>query len=90
MHTASSYRTRRTILSRKGKPTEVIDMSINDSGLGYTHGGGDAGMIAVLYDMISGESELKTSLAESIESHLMAIKAEESRLAGGKLLPVHE
>ena len=77
-------------LSVFGKPTEVIDMSINDNGLGYTHGGGDAGMIKALYDMISGESELKTSLAESIESHLIAIKAEESRLTGGKTLLVHE
>ena len=79
------------ILSVFGKPTEVIDMTITDeNGLGYTHGGGDAGMIKALYDMISGQSTLETSIDASIESHLIAIKAEESRLAGGKMLLVHE
>ena len=57
---------------------------------GYaTHGGGDEGMIRSLYDMLSGGGTLSTSLAASVESHLMGIAAEESRLAGGALVKVH-
>ena len=53
------------------------------------HGGGDIGLVSSLYDMIMGAKESKTSLSESIESHLMAISAEESRLEGGTLKFVH-
>lgn len=57
---------------------------------GYGHGGGDAGLINALYGMLSGESAQKTSFSASVESHLMGICAEESRLQGGKLVYVHK
>lgn len=53
------------------------------------HGGGDVGLVSELYDMVLGNVEERTSLEASIESHLMAIAAEESRVKGGKLVKVH-
>ena len=53
------------------------------------HGGGDQGLVDSLYAMLTGGADETTSLEHSVESHLMAICAEESRLAGGKLIQVH-
>ncbi len=51
------------------------------------HGGGDHRMIDELYDIMTGKTpEVATSIDESIESHYMALAAEESRLNGGKLI----
>lgn len=72
-----------------GQPAELIDPAIQKTNEAYAHGGGDARMIDALYGMISGESPLTTSLEQSVESHLIGIRAEESRLEGGKLLLVH-
>lgn len=53
------------------------------------HGGGDHRMIDELYDIITGKMpKVATSINESIESHYMALAAEESRLAGGKLVEI--
>ncbi len=54
------------------------------------HGGGDIGLIRKMYDILSGRADNRTSLEASVESHLMGICAEESRLAGGALMFVHE
>lgn len=78
------------VLSVYGEPTEIIDVTVNEHGLDYAHGGGDARMIDALYGMVSGELKLETALEASVESHLIGIKAEESRLLGGKTLLVHE
>ena len=68
---------------------EIIDMkAINESG--HNHGGGDAGIIQSFYDMLSGKSAIETSLSKSVESHLMALMAEKSRLENGKLIEVHK
>ncbi len=56
---------------------------------GHRHGGGDAGLIKELYDMVTGKISAITSLEKSVECHLMGIAAEESRAAGGKLVRVH-
>lgn len=51
------------------------------------HGGGDDGIVNALYDALTGQKcETDTSLENSLESHLMAIAAEDSRLANGKRL----
>ena len=72
-----------------GKPTELIEIStLVDHGSG--HGGGDDGLINSLYGMLTGQTSETTSLKASIESHLMGIAAEESRVQGGKLVFVHE
>ena len=53
------------------------------------HGGGDAELVRELYEVLSGEHAAATSLAESIESHLMGAAAEESRKANGACILVH-
>lgn len=57
---------------------------------GYNHGGGDKFLIEQLFDMLCGNAMPGTSLEESIESHLMGICAEKSRLNGGELVTVHK
>ena len=56
---------------------------------GYGHGGGDNGIINALYDILCGNTAAATALDASVESHLMGIRAEQSRLQGGTLLKVH-
>ena len=53
------------------------------------HGGGDHRMIDELYDIMTGQNpQIATSIDESIESHYMALAAEESRLNGGQLIEI--
>ena len=75
-------------VKRFSKDEDVInisDLAINDS---MAHGGGDYMLIDSLYDSLSNNKS-KTTLESSIESHLMAIYAEESRLNNGKIIKVH-
>lgn len=75
------------IRSFKG-PEEIIKFTdLNEKG--YGHGGGDFGLISMLYDILSGNENSRTNLVDSIESHLMGICAEESRLKGGELIYIH-
>ncbi len=76
------------VLKRFGQEKEVIHMSeILEKG--YGHGGGDAGLVNKLYDILSGTVEADTTLEASVESHRMGVRAEESRLKNGKLVNVH-
>ena len=76
-------------LKKFNRPEETIELkSLADSGFG--HGGGDFGLVNSLYDMLEGKATAETALEASIESHLIGICAEESRLQGGKLILVHE
>ena len=51
------------------------------------HGGGDHRMIDSIYEIMTNDSEiLTTSIDNSVESHYMALAAEESRINGGKLV----
>jgi hypothetical protein len=53
------------------------------------HGGGDHRMVDELYEiMTAANPKVATSLDESIESHYMALAAEESRLNGGQLIEI--
>lgn len=71
-----------------GKPTEVIDvakLATDFSG----HGGGDNRMVEEFLDMIiegKGPNNRTTSVERSVESHLICMAAEESRLNGGKVI----
>lgn len=76
------------LLTPFGEPTQTIRLG-DLSEAGMAHGGGDEGIICDLYDTICGNKSETTSLAESLESHLMGIAAEESRLGGGKSVNVH-
>ena len=72
-----------------GEPETIDIKRLLDEG-GHNHGGGDAGIMDSFYKLLNGEVSSETSLDKSVESHLMALKAEESRLQKGKLLKVHE
>jgi predicted dehydrogenase len=55
------------------------------------HGGGDAGLMTAFVKTLRGErGALRTSARDSLESHLMAFAAEESRLNGGVLIDMGE
>jgi len=57
---------------------EDIEVPPADSG----HGGGDFGIVRGFVHALRGESEALTDARESLESHLMAFAAEESRVNG--------
>ena len=71
----------------EGPQVTKID-TLEDSG--YAHGGGDVFLVKKLYEVLCGNAKADTSLEASVESHLMGIRAEESRLAEGKLVYVHK
>ena len=55
------------------------------------HGGGDHRLIEYVYEVMTSESDtLTTSIDNSVESHYMALAAEESRVNGGKLVELEK
>lgn len=76
-------------LNKYGQERQTINIG-NLCEKGYGHGGGDYGLISALSDFLDGNGDANTSLEKSIESHLMGICAEESRLQGGKLIYLNE
>ena len=58
---------------------EILKGAIQDD---FGHGGGDLMMVRDFYKALAGDGELGTTLDRSIESHLMALAAEKSRLSG--------
>lgn len=73
-----------------GKPEVKFEMDhITDRFAG--HGGGDSRMMAYLCGLISsGDQEALTSVDASVESHIMAMAAEESRVKGGQPITLAE
>ncbi|MCQ2796719.1 MAG: Gfo/Idh/MocA family oxidoreductase [Bacilli bacterium] len=73
-----------------GKKEKIINfdklISKNKGG----HGGGDAGLVKALYEILTGHADASTALASSIESHLMCYAAEESRLKNGQVIFLHK
>ena len=64
----------------------VIDLSGSANNLAG-HGGGDGGLMDHMYELISsGGTQGLTSVDASVESHVMALAAEASRVAGGKTI----
>ena len=76
------------VLNRFGKEPEVIRMNVEETISG--HGGGDYRMLADMFRARSQGQGTLTSLRQSLESHYMAMAAESSRLAGGRLVDVDE
>ena len=68
------------------KGEEVIDCSTLTEADDMGHAGGDGKIVEALIRMLDGEENPETSLEKSIESHLMGIAAEKSRLNGGMLI----
>ncbi len=77
---------------RYGQEDEVIDVrTLADDFSG--HGGGDAGLVREFVDYVRGEAGMSaamTAIDRSVESHLVALAAEESRLAGGRTIQLRE
>ena len=70
---------------------EKVVFKINALGdNGYGHGGGDFYLIKELCNMLDGKASAATSLTASIESHLIGICAEESRLKEGERIFIHK
>lgn len=66
-----------------GQPKEIKKISEYAPTNGG-HGGGDTGIINTFYDILTDKCTEYTSLEESLESHLIGIAAEESRLNDSK------
>ena len=65
---------------------EIINSTAKDD---FGHGGGDELLIADFYTALVGDTDAKTTLEKSIESHLMALAAEKSRKKG-ETVKVHK
>ena len=73
-------------LTEYGKPVQTIDVNqFTDRMLDDGHGGGDYFLYKDFIDYITlnSPSMTRTTIDDSIESHLIGFKAEESRLSGG-------
>ena len=71
-----------------GQEEETIDVGKLSSDL-KGHGGGDSGIVEDFLNMLLTDSQPNqrtTTLEHSMESHFIALAAEESRLAGGKVI----
>lgn len=69
-----------------GKPEQVIDLK-EEGGAYSGHGGGDFGLMSAFCRLIAqGGTEGLTGVDASVESHVMALAAEASRLDGGRTI----
>ena len=74
-----------------GKPEEVVDVrTLSDNIKG--HGGGDRRILESFLSLLEGKpaDASVTTLEQSVESHLIALAAEKSRLDGGKAVEMSE
>lgn len=76
------------VIKRFAKPNEVIPFKELPDVTGG-HGGGDVGLVNAFYQSLLSNDNLCTTLESSIESHLMAFAAEESRLHDGEKIILH-
>ena len=73
-------------LRRFGQPEEVIDLH-QEEGTYSGHGGGDFGLMADFCRLMAeGGAQSLTGVDASVESHVMALAAEASRLDGGRTI----
>jgi len=79
-----------TLTLRKfGENAKTVDIK-TESEFGYAHGGGDYVLIGELYETLTGTQSGATTLEASVESHLMGIYAEKSRIHRGKTYYIHK
>ena len=77
-------------VKRFGQGEQVIDVKAAARDL-KGHGGGDSGIIADFLDMLlegRAPTQRTTTLEHSMESHYLALAAEESRLRGGQVISI--
>ena len=75
-----------------GKGEETIDVGKLSSDL-KGHGGGDSGIVKDFLEMLltgAQPNDRTTTLEHSMESHFIALAAEESRLHGGQVVDLEE
>lgn len=75
-----------------GKPTEHFYTTVSELAH-YGHGGGDMGMIMDVLSLLrgdKGQNSSITSIQNSVESHVVALAAEESRVRGGELIRISD
>lgn len=76
------------VLHRFGGEEEIFRMDVQETISG--HGGGDYRMLHELFESRNQGRATLTSLRQSVESHYMALAAEESRLRGGRMIVLEE
>lgn len=76
------------VLRRFGGEEETFRMDVQETISG--HGGGDYRMLHDMFEARSQGRGTLTSLRQSLESHYMALAAEQSRLSGGEKIEMEE
>lgn len=81
LHAAIDGETPISVYNFKTKTTKEYDVISND-GINSGHGGGDHGLIVTLYDYLGDNYQgyLASGISTSVNNHLIAFAAEESRL----------
>lgn len=80
-----------TVYNFLTKEIRKIDLDATGNTITDGHGGGDKGIMVALLDVIEGrENRSACDIGESCDNHLISFAAEESRLAGGKLVDMDE
>jgi predicted dehydrogenase len=73
-----------------GKDTVTIDIKdLVDVTDEFSHGGGDDKLIDCFYGVLTDTIKAETGLVQSVESHLIALAAEESRKSG-EVIKLHK
>jgi predicted dehydrogenase len=73
-----------TIFGKGTQRVDITKLGIDLSG----HGGGDIQLVKEFIEYVNGNCQARSSATASLESHLMAFAAEQSRLEGGKVIPI--
>ncbi len=70
---------------------ETEEITFNAEFDQFGHGGGDYVLVADLYDLLTGNAPKSvTNINDSIESHIVCLAAEASRVAGGQVVNIDE
>lgn len=69
---------------------EAVEIVTAAEGDEKSHGGGDEQMMEDLYEAVTEGGATLTGLGDSLESHYMALAAEESRMEGGKKIELQK
>ncbi len=70
---------------RKSEAFSIKDIIQSSSKDEFGHGGGDEMLVKDFYKALTEDGDAETTLAKSIESHLMALASEKSRKTGEKI-----
>ena len=79
-------------VSRFGQGIETKEEIAYDAAFDqFGHGGGDYVLVKDLYELLTGNSpDSVTSINDSIESHIVCLAAEKSRVEGGALVTIED